>query len=289
MNEFFHKLFSKVPHPTESHKQPNPVTAQDHSAHATRYQLVQMVLRTIMRKYAIPMDWIELREVVVPAKTQGLGMHIRLVVRHWDPNLMNHAQALQNQMLSDIKRYEPNWKEWLHGIAWQLEMSGSCPYTTLPDRPLWAAPEQPDSAAPAPAAAAAPATPPAATHAATAPPAAHMAPAVPVVPAVPVAPATPIAAASAAAAAAPALDTPAEPVAPAPSRQGSDQHTTLERLFAIRDQELREKVMRQRQQGQTGFEDTQPLDEDEGEDKRQDDEPSELARIDLPASRPAAL
>lgn len=294
MNEFFQKLFSKLPHPTENHHQPNPVTAQDHSAHATRFQLVQMVLRSIMRKYGIAPDWIELKELVVPGRTQGLGMHIRLVLKHWDPNLMNHAQALQNQILSDIKRYEPNWKEWLYGITWQLEMNASCPYVALPDKPFWVAPEPPDGAAPATAAPAAPAhgpiAPPGARPASASPAAALPAsapPAAPMAPAMPATHAGAIAAASVAtAAAALAAQTPeAAPTAPAPAKPGSgEHHTTLERLFALRDHELGEKITRHRQPGQTDFEDTQPLDEDEAD--AQGGAPSGLARLDPLASRP---
>jgi hypothetical protein len=102
-----------------------------------------MVLRLLLRKHGIPGHWIELQELAVPGKVRGLGMHVRLVLKYWDPNLMNHLQAFQNQFLTDIKRYEPKHKEWLYGMSWQLETGSSCPNPTLPDKPFWTVPGRP--------------------------------------------------------------------------------------------------------------------------------------------------
>lgn len=239
MNDFFHKLFSKLPHPTDAPKPQSKVSAQDHSAHATRHQLVQMVLRTTLRKHGIPAHWIDLQELVVPGKIQGLGMHIRLVIRHWDADFMNYAQAFQNQFLSDIRRYEPNCKDWLYGMSWQLEMNSTCPYTTLPEKPFWTAPVQPLNAVTAA---------PVEALATSAAPAPAPAPMVPVtIPEEAPAPA-------------------AEPVPePARSMLGSEQHAHLERLFSVRDDELTKQA---EQQEQPAFEDTQPLDDEENGKQR---------------------
>jgi len=119
-----------------------------------------MVLRLLLRKHGIPGHWIELQELAVPGKVRGLGMHVRLVLKYWDPNLMNHLQAFQTQFLADIKRYEPKCKDWLYGMSWQLETGSSCPNPALPDKPFWTVPGRP---APMPDASAAAAAPVAAT------------------------------------------------------------------------------------------------------------------------------
>ena len=64
-------------------------------------------------------------------------MHLRLVVRHWDERLMNHASAFQKEVLSDLKQFEPQAATWLHGVSWQLEVDDSCPYTKLPGKSFW--------------------------------------------------------------------------------------------------------------------------------------------------------
>lgn len=143
MNDFFNKLFGKPPPENIPKKPENLVNPQDETEHVAHYKLVQMVLRLLLRKHGIPGHWIELQELAVPGKVRGLGMHIRLVLKYWDPNLMNHLQAFQTQFLADIKRYEPKHKDWLYGMSWQLETGSSCPNPALPDKPFWTVPGRP--------------------------------------------------------------------------------------------------------------------------------------------------
>ena len=143
MNDFFNKLFGKPPPENLSKKPENLVTPEDETEHVAHYKMVQMVLRLLLRKHGIPGHWIELQELAVPGKVRGLGMHVRLILKYWDPNLVNHLQAFQTQFLADIKRYEPKHKEWLYGLSWQLETGSSCPVATLPDKPFWTVPGRP--------------------------------------------------------------------------------------------------------------------------------------------------
>jgi hypothetical protein len=116
----------------------DPLTIEDGSDNAMRRQLVQVLLRDILRKHGIAPHWIELQMLVISRSRRGAGLYVRLIVRHWDERLMNHLSALQNTLLIDIARFEPNASDWLHGISWQFEITDSCPYTTLPDKTFWA-------------------------------------------------------------------------------------------------------------------------------------------------------
>lgn len=117
-----------------------PATIEDGSDNAMRRQLVQVLLRDVLRRHGIPAQWIELQMLVVSSSSRGAGMYVRLVIKQWDARLMNYTQAFQNALFADISRFEPRAFEWLHGISWQLEMSDSCPYTELPDKAFWAEP-----------------------------------------------------------------------------------------------------------------------------------------------------
>jgi hypothetical protein len=103
-----------------------------------RRQLVQVLLRDLLRKHGIAPQWIELQMLVVSRSRRGTGLYVRLMVSHWDERLMDYASALQNALFVDNARFEPNASEWLHGISWEFEMTDSCPYTTLPDKAFWA-------------------------------------------------------------------------------------------------------------------------------------------------------
>ncbi|MFZ2296166.1 MAG: hypothetical protein WAW46_14160 [Polaromonas sp.] len=163
MNKLISRFFrgpqqaETAPKATTSNRD-NPATIEDGSDNGVRRQLVQVLLRDVIRRHGIPAHWIELQMLVVNSASRGAGLYVRLLVKQWDARLMNHAQAFQNALLADIARFEPNASQWLHGISWQLEMADTCPYTTLPDKSFWSEPAKQA----APAVQAIPASPPAA-------------------------------------------------------------------------------------------------------------------------------
>lgn len=145
MKNFFRTLFDQKnqPHRTSAVSVPprenrdNPLTIEDGSENATRRQLVQVLLRDVLRKSGIPSEWIECQMLLVSSRSRGRGMYIRLVITHWDARLLNYAFAFQQMLMSDIERFEPNAEEWLHGVSWQLDVEGQCPFTELPDKSFW--------------------------------------------------------------------------------------------------------------------------------------------------------
>lgn len=123
----------------------------DDSEHSTRRQLIQVMLRNLLRHSGIPPEWIAFQTFSVSSRTRGPGMHLRLIVKHWDPRLMDYAFTFQNTLMADIERFDSNSSSWLHGISWQLELGDTCPYQTLPEKAYWQdtikKPEAPMSAA----------------------------------------------------------------------------------------------------------------------------------------------
>lgn len=117
-----------------------PSTILEGSENGIRRQLVHVLLRDLLRKHGIPAHWIELQMLVVASSRRGDGLHLRLAVKQWDQRLMNYALALQNELKTDVVRFDPHATHWVHGISWQLEMADSCPYTTLPDKSFWLEP-----------------------------------------------------------------------------------------------------------------------------------------------------
>ena len=195
-------------------------SVQDGSESATRGQLVQVMMRDVQRKSGIPPGWIECQIQVVASRSRGSGIHVRLVVKHWDSRLMQYTFAFQKALLTAIVQFEPSAATWLHGISWQLEVASTCPHTTLPEKHYWL--EAPQTYMPAKAAAQ------------------------PVVVAMPAAKTAPTAAPVARPSKAPsAAFKPVAPTKPAlplfeiekPTPE-SDATADLERLFAIRDNEL---------------------------------------------------
>jgi hypothetical protein len=117
-------------------------TIADGSAHALRRQLVQVLVRDVMRRHGIPPHWLECQVLVVSSRSRGEGMYVRLVIKHWDLRLLTYAVAFQQSLMLDIASFEPHAAQWLYGISWQLEVGDTCPYPKLPDRSVWAGPSQ---------------------------------------------------------------------------------------------------------------------------------------------------
>lgn len=142
MKNLMQKLFgartpAKPPKTVPGPRHDNPSTIQQGSENAIRRQLVQVLLRDVLRRHGIPPHWIELQMLVVASESRGAGLYVRLVIKHWDARLMTYAYALQNALLTDIARFEQRASEWLHGISWQFDMGDSCPYPSLPDKSFW--------------------------------------------------------------------------------------------------------------------------------------------------------
>jgi hypothetical protein len=118
----------------------NPATIEDGSDNALRRQLVHVLMRDVLRRHGIPSALIECQMLVVASRRRGPGMYVRLVLRQWDERLVRYAFAFQNALMADILRFEPAAAEWLHGVSWQFEFEGTCPYAPLPDKSFWQSP-----------------------------------------------------------------------------------------------------------------------------------------------------
>ncbi len=111
----------------------------DGSETATRGQLVQVLLKDLLRESGIPPGWIQCQIQVMNSRSRGQGIYVRLVVKQWDERLMKYAFAFQKTLLADIFRFEPQAVTWLQGLSWQLEVAASCPLTQLPSPDYWLA------------------------------------------------------------------------------------------------------------------------------------------------------
>jgi len=239
MVNFFKKLFSsagfKQP-PAGDSSLPNSRTyhqsiLNDGSETAPRGQLVHTVMRDLIRKSGIPPGWIQCQIHVVSSRKRGRGIFVRLVIKQWDQRLMKYTFAFQKALLTDIVQVEPKAATWLHGIAWQLEVASTCPVTELPGGQYWKTHGEVDPfdiiAIPASAMP---------VHAPVPDPVADPGSVAAVTQSTPVTPAL-----AAAAVPAFALDElePLAPVIEKPPTPENDTAEDLERLFAIRDRELK--------------------------------------------------
>jgi hypothetical protein len=122
--------------PHSNHMEPLS-SVHDGSENTTRRQLIQMLVRDALLRYGIPTRWIECQILTVSSRSKGQGLHLRLIVKHWDARLMQYAVAFQNALMTELTGFEPRAKEWLHGISWQIDVGSHGPNLTMPDKSFW--------------------------------------------------------------------------------------------------------------------------------------------------------
>jgi hypothetical protein len=136
-----------------------PSTLGASSPQTVRKELVRVSVREALLHNGIPAAWIRAEPLTTSAPGREAGVHVRLVVLHWDARLMHHAVALQEYVEKRIVALDPQADEWLMGLSWQfaLEDVSRCP--PLPHPGSWTAAGdfRPDTAAASPAPAVQPA------------------------------------------------------------------------------------------------------------------------------------
>lgn len=103
----------------------------------TRRELLRMLTRDTLRFAGIPETWIETQVLLEPGSAGRTLMHLRLVLKHWHPEFPQYLVAFQRRLMGEIERYEPDAREWVASITWQLAMEEQCPYLELPDASTW--------------------------------------------------------------------------------------------------------------------------------------------------------
>jgi len=101
-----------------------------------RRELLRVRTRNTLRLSGIPENWIDAQVLLEPAGGRTF-MHLRLVVRHWDPRLMRYAIAFQRMLMQEIERIDPQAAQWLLSIVWAFPPELEAPDLELPQPSAW--------------------------------------------------------------------------------------------------------------------------------------------------------
>jgi hypothetical protein len=107
------------------------------NTHATRKEMLRVVLRDVLRRHGIPAEWITGEALAAMSRRGTPGLYWRVTIRHWDPRLPNYCVALQQALLGDVQVFDPEAGRWLLGLMWQfaLEDDSACPQ--MPPAETW--------------------------------------------------------------------------------------------------------------------------------------------------------
>ncbi len=104
---------------------------------STRREMLRVVLRDTLNRHGIPSAWITADMLVATSRGKEPGIHWRLSVKHWDPRLLNHAVALQNNLIKRVMSFDPLATNWLMGISWQLVLEDESACPPMPHPGIW--------------------------------------------------------------------------------------------------------------------------------------------------------
>jgi hypothetical protein len=104
-----------------------------------RKDLLRLVLRDVLARTGIPAEWLTADMVSSASPRRGDGIHVRFLVRHWSPRLLEHGPAFQEEFTFRLLMLDPRAQEWLHGFSWQFSLPDSQVCPRLPPPASWKA------------------------------------------------------------------------------------------------------------------------------------------------------
>ena len=111
-----------------------------------RRELLRLALRHSLTRNGIPSTWIAFQPFDVASPDGSMGVHVRLILQHWEPRFLPYTLSFQHDMEQRLLAVEPHAHDWLRGISWQYA-PGAGDLLAMPDPATWAAMVAPAQAA----------------------------------------------------------------------------------------------------------------------------------------------
>jgi hypothetical protein len=122
------------------------------SPHQVRKDVLKLVMRELTMRNGIPNAWLSADLLRTTNSKREQGIHVRFLMRHFDPRLMQHGPALEQEFMQRLLTLDPLAGNWLQGFSWQFVLDDASKCPPLPNASAWTSPPAVPEAAPAPAA-----------------------------------------------------------------------------------------------------------------------------------------
>jgi hypothetical protein len=113
---------------------------------SVRKDLLRLVLRETLVRNGIPSAWIAADMLRTSSPRRDQGLHVRLMVKHWDPRIVLHGVALEQDFLQRLLLLDPNATNWLMGFSWQFALDDRSACPALPHPGSWTSDAAPAAA-----------------------------------------------------------------------------------------------------------------------------------------------
>ncbi|MCC2632889.1 MAG: hypothetical protein K0S48_775 [Ramlibacter sp.] len=109
------------------------------SPHGVRKDLLRLVLRETLHRNGIPAAWLSADLLRTTTTRREEGIHVRFLVREWEPRLMLHGVAFEKECLQRLLLLDPLAGNWLMGFSWQFVLRDASACPPMPHAGSWTA------------------------------------------------------------------------------------------------------------------------------------------------------
>lgn len=110
------------------------------SPHSVRKDLLRLVLRETLSRNGIPQAWLSADMLRTTSTKREQGLHVRFLVREWEPRLLMHGPALEQEFAQRLGVLDPQSADWLMGFSWQFALDDASACPPLPHPGSWTLP-----------------------------------------------------------------------------------------------------------------------------------------------------
>lgn len=111
------------------------------STNSVRKDLLKLALRDMLMRNGIPQAWVSADMLRTSSPRREPGLHVRFLVRRWEPRLMLHGPALEQEFTNRLLMLDPQAADWLMGFSWQFALDDASACPPLPHPGAWTAPQ----------------------------------------------------------------------------------------------------------------------------------------------------
>lgn len=116
---------------------PRMSSVAESSVTDSRRELLLIAVRDVLRRHGIPQHWIAPEPQGVMTRQRERGMHLRLVLREWQPRLLACSVALQRAVRTRVLRLDPLSPAWFTGVSWRFDLVDESGCPDLPPPEEW--------------------------------------------------------------------------------------------------------------------------------------------------------